>query len=124
MFYCRYGLAVSSSKKEGLVISPPSADLLIETLRNSFGHTDFRPGQREVVEALLSGRDCLAVLPTGAGKSLCYQLPALVRQALVVVISPLVALMQDQVAQLRRKGIAAACLHGGLSQEEHQQLQQ
>ena len=75
-----------------------------------------------MVEALLTGQDCLAVLPTGGGKSLCYQLPALVRQGLVLVISPLVALMQDQVAQLQRRGIPAACLHGGLSLPERRGL--
>lgn len=91
-----------------------SADPLETALARHFGWTSFRPGQRPVVEALLAGRDVLAVLPTGAGKSLCYQLPALVRDGLVVVVSPLVALMQDQVAQLRRRGIAAACLHRGL----------
>jgi ATP-dependent DNA helicase RecQ len=118
----RYGLPVRISKLDISIDDPPAADRLLETLRSSFGHQSFRPGQREVVEALLSGRDCLAVLPTGAGKSLCYQLPALVRQGLVVVISPLVALMQDQVGQLRRKGINAACLHAGLSSEDHQNL--
>ena len=85
-----------------------SSASLLQSLQQHFGYSDFRPGQREVVEALLEGRDCLAVLPTGAGKSLCYQLPALVRGGVVLVISPLVALMQDQVAQLRRRGIAAA----------------
>ena len=67
-----------------------------------------------MVEAVLQGRDALAVLPTGGGKSLCYQLPALIRNGLVVVISPLVALMEDQVSQLQRRGVAAACLHAGL----------
>ena len=101
-----------------------SSASLLQSLQQHFGYSDFRPGQREVVEALLEGRDCLAVLPTGAGKSLCYQLPALVRSGVVLVISPLVALMQDQVAQLRRRGIAAACLHNGLPLQELRQLQQ
>ena len=70
---------------------------------------------------VLEGRDALAVLPTGGGKSLCYQLPALVRQGLVVVIS-LVALMEDQVLQLQRRGIPAACLHAGLDPVRRQQL--
>ena len=90
------------------------ADPLAQALEQHFGWSSFRPGQRPVVEAMLSGRDCLAVLPTGAGKSLCYQLPALVRGGLVIVISPLVALMQDQVLHLQRRGIPAACLHRGL----------
>ncbi|MFM7228749.1 MAG: RecQ family ATP-dependent DNA helicase [Cyanobacteriota bacterium] len=99
------------------------ADPLRETLRERFGWDEFRPGQRPVVEALLAGRDCLAVLPTGAGKSLCYQLPALVRAGVVLVVSPLVALMQDQVVQLRRRGIAAACLHAGQGPDSYRQLQ-
>ena len=97
-------------------------DALERALQRHFGWDHFRPGQRPVVEALLSGRDCLAVLPTGGGKSLCYQLPALVREGLVLVVSPLVALMQDQVLQLQQRGIAAACLHRGLSGPERQAL--
>ncbi len=100
------------------------SDPLTESLRRHFGWESFRPGQRPVVEALLAGRDCLAVLPTGAGKSLCFQLPALVRDGLVVVISPLVALMQDQVSQLLARGIPAACLHRGLEPAERRQLLQ
>jgi len=102
------------------VLQPPcgttgdAGDHLHQALQRHFGWQDFRPGQKPVVEALLAGRDCLAVLPTGGGKSLCYQLPALVRDGLVLVISPLVALMQDQVEQLQRRGIPAACLHRGL----------
>lgn len=96
----------------------PGADRLADALRRHFGWHEFRPGQRPVVEALLAGQDCLAVLPTGGGKSLCFQLPALVREGLVLVISPLVALMQDQVMQLQRHGIAAACLHSGLGPAE------
>ncbi|MEA5473400.1 ATP-dependent DNA helicase RecQ [Synechococcus sp. CCY9201] len=99
-------------------------DPLTATLARHFGWSSFRPGQRPVVEALLAGRDCLAVLPTGGGKSLCFQLPALVRGGLVLVISPLVALMQDQVDQLQRRGIAAASLHGGVSLPERRALLQ
>ncbi len=91
-------------------------------LQAHFGWSGFRPGQRPVVEALLAGQDCLAVLPTGGGKSLCYQLPAMVRDGLVLVVSPLVALMQDQVSQLQRRGIPAACLHGGLDSQSRHQL--
>ena len=83
-------------------------DRLEQSLQDHFGWSTFRAGQRPVVEAVLQGRDALAVLPTGGGKSLCYQLPALIRHGLVVVISPLVALMEDQVLQLQRRGIAAA----------------
>jgi ATP-dependent DNA helicase RecQ len=103
-------------------------DALEQSLQRHFGWQGFRPGQRPVIEALLAGQDCLAVLPTGGGKSLCYQLPALVRGGLVLVISPLVVLMQDQVSQLQRRGIPAACLHRGLSPQDcrslHQRLRQ
>ena len=97
-------------------------DPLLATLGQHYGWDGFRPGQRPVIEALLEGRDALAVLPTGGGKSLCYQLPALVKEGLVVVISPLVALMEDQVRQLRQRKISSACLHAGLSPEERQQV--
>ncbi len=89
-------------------------DSLVAALQQHYGWDGFRPGQRPVLEAILAGQDALAVLPTGGGKSLCYQLPALVRDGLVVVISPLVALMEDQVMQLQRRAIPAACLHAGL----------
>ncbi len=79
-------------------------------LREHFGHADFRPGQEEVVRAALAGRDVLVVMPTGAGKSLCYQLPALMREQLTVVVSPLVALMADQVAGLDRIAAGQAVL--------------
>src|SRR4051812_27549336 len=71
-------------------------------LRELFGHPAFRPGQRAAVDAALAGRDVLVVMPTGSGKSVCYQLPALMRADLTVVVSPLVSLMADQVAALRR----------------------
>jgi len=81
------------------------------TLRTIFGFEAFRPGQAEIVGAVLQGRDVLAVMPTGSGKSLCYQLPALLRGGLTIVVSPLIALMRNQVAQLRGYGIAAAALN-------------
>ncbi|HTP91767.1 MAG TPA: DEAD/DEAH box helicase, partial [Xanthobacteraceae bacterium] len=81
------------------------------SLRATFGFDEFRPGQAEIVEAILSGRDVLAVMPTGSGKSLCYQLPALLRDGLTIVVSPLIALMRNQVAQLQGYGVAAAALN-------------
>ncbi len=81
------------------------------TLRTTFGFAAFRPGQADIVSAILDGHDVLAVMPTGSGKSLCYQLPALLRGGLTVVVSPLIALMRNQVAQLRGYGIAAAALN-------------
>src|SRR3954467_12078395 len=77
-------------------------------LSDHFGFAGFRRGQREAVEAALSGRDVLVVMPTGSGKSLCYQLPALLREDLTVVVSPLVALMQDQVEALGARGLGHA----------------
>src|SRR5213083_1021628 len=74
-------------------------------LGEHFGFPAFRPGQREACEAALAGRDVLVVMPTGSGKSLCYQLPALLRDDLTIVVSPLVALMQDQVDALRARGL-------------------
>ncbi|HEY2635857.1 MAG TPA: DEAD/DEAH box helicase, partial [Solirubrobacteraceae bacterium] len=81
-----------------------------EALRAHFGFTDFRPGQAEAVAAALAGRDALVVMPTGSGKSLCYQLPALMRPDLTVVVSPLVSLMADQVGALERIAPGRAAL--------------
>lgn len=88
------------------------------TLKTVFGYDDFRPGQWEVIEAALDGRDVFAVMPTGSGKSMCYQLPALVSGGLTLVVSPLIALMRDQVGQLTRAGVAAASLNSMNSESE------
>ena len=85
-------------------------------LRATFGFDDFRPGQAAIIEKVLSGADVLAIMPTGSGKSLCYQLPALLRHGLTVVVSPLIALMHNQVARLRSHGIAAASLNSANDQ--------
>lgn len=82
-------------------------------LKEVFGYDRFRPGQETVVDALIEGRNALAVMPTGAGKSICYQVPALVRGGLTIIVSPLVALMQDQVAALQLAGIPAKAIHSG-----------
>jgi ATP-dependent DNA helicase RecQ len=87
-----------------------------------FGFPGFRPGQEEIVAATLRGEDVLAVMPTGSGKSLCYQLPALVREGLVLVVSPLIALMRDQVAQLRELGVSAAALNSASDAEERRRV--
>ena len=89
-----------------------------ETLRKTFGFADFRAGQGEIIAAILEGKDVLAVMPTGGGKSLCYQLPALLRDGLTIVVSPLIALMRNQVAQLQGFGVAAGALNSGNSREE------
>src|SRR6478752_3782161 len=82
-------------------------DAAYNVLRNTFGHADFRGLQASVIGEILAGRSALAVLPTGGGKSLCYQIPSLVRPGLGLVVSPLIALMADQVAALQQLGIAA-----------------
>jgi ATP-dependent DNA helicase RecQ len=89
-----------------------------QILQRVFGHADFRPGQRPVIEALVAGRSAAAIFPTGSGKSLCYQLPALHLPHLTLVISPLLALMQDQLAFLARHGIRAASLDSSQSREQ------
>ncbi|MGE0253561.1 MAG: DNA helicase RecQ [Alphaproteobacteria bacterium] len=95
-----------------LPIAPAGLDAtVLPVLREVFGYPALRPGQREAIGAVLAGRNVLAVMPTGAGKSLCYQLPALVLGGLTIVVSPLVALMRDQVAALRLNGIAAATIN-------------
>ncbi|MDP1578699.1 MAG: DNA helicase RecQ [Candidatus Didemnitutus sp.] len=88
------------------------------TLKTTFGYGAFRPLQREIVEAALAGRDVFALLPTGGGKSLCFQLPALHRTGLTVVVSPLIALMKDQVDQLQAAGVAATFLNSSLTTTE------
>jgi ATP-dependent DNA helicase RecQ len=90
-------------------------------LERYFGYPDFRPGQGEAIRSALSGRDTLVVMPTGGGKSLCYQIPALVLPGLTLVVSPLIALMLDQVSALERRGIAAALINSTLSSEEIQE---
>ena len=87
---------------------------LFEVLKHSFGFTSFRPLQEEIIQDSLEGRDVFALLPTGGGKSLCFQLPALVRPGLTVVVSPLIALMKDQVDALRASGVAATFLNSSL----------
>ncbi|SDX86366.1 DNA helicase RecQ [Citreimonas salinaria] len=87
-------------------------------LKDVFGFDAFRPGQGEIVEAVAQGRNVLAIMPTGGGKSLCFQLPALMRQGVTVVISPLIALMRDQVRGLREAGVAAGALTSGNTEEE------
>lgn len=89
-----------------------------EALKRYFGYDSFRPGQEEIVSALLAGRDALAIMPTGAGKSLCYQVPALLLPGLTLVISPLISLMQDQVKGLNAAGIHAAFINSSLTETQ------
>jgi len=91
-------------------------------LREYFGFDAFRPGQEGLILAILSGRDTLGILPTGGGKSLCYSIPALIFEGTSVIVSPLISLMEDQVAKLRDKGIDAAALHGALPKAEQERI--
>ncbi len=91
---------------------------LLRQLKTTFGYSTFRPLQREIIEATLAGKDVFALLPTGGGKSLCFQLPALVREGLTVVVSPLIALMKDQVDSMQASGVAATFLNSTLGEAE------
>jgi len=91
-----------------------------QILRSRFGLAEFRPGQQQVVEAVLAGHDALCIMPTGGGKSLCFQLPAVARPGVVLVISPLIALMKDQVDVLQQRGIAATFINSSLNFTEQQ----
>jgi ATP-dependent DNA helicase RecQ len=91
-------------------------------LKQYFGHTTFRPGQEKLIDSLLAGRDVLGVMPTGAGKSICYQIPALLLPDITLVISPLISLMKDQVSALLQSGIPAACINSSLSAEQYNQV--
>ena len=90
----------------------------LQLLKRYWHHTSFRPSQEEIIDSVLAGRDTLALLPTGGGKSLCYQLPALMMYGMCLVVSPLIALMKDQVEQLNSRHIKAACLYAGQSASE------
>ncbi len=94
---------------------------LVEILRRNFGFADFRANQEEVCRAAIDGRDVLLVMPTGAGKSLCYQLPAIARGGTTLVVSPLIALMEDQVAKLAGQGLRVARIHSGRDRAESRQ---
>src|SRR5437016_3877416 len=87
---------------------------LEEQLKKWFGYNAFRPLQKDIIENVLKQKDVLAILPTGAGKSLCYQLPAVISPGTAIVISPLISLMQDQVAQLKKAGISAAYVNSSI----------
>jgi DNA topoisomerase-3 len=113
------GMRGGSSARDGAPASRPARPTdLFELLETSFGFPSFRPYQEEVCRTAASGKDVLLVMPTGAGKSLCYQLPGIARGGTTLVVSPLIALMEDQVAQLARRGFAADRIHSGRQRAE------
>src|SRR6185503_3526897 len=104
-----------SGEHDPMTTANMSLDEAREALRSRFGYPDFRPGQSQAVESILQGRDTLVVLPTGGGKSICYQVPALMLPKLTVVISPLISLMKDQVDALTRRGLPATFVNSSLT---------
>ncbi len=103
-----------ASNAGGAISASTDSAGLLAVLRRYWGYESFRPLQERIVQSLLDGHDVAAVMPTGGGKSLCYQLPAVVSERTAIVISPLIALMQDQVAQLTQMGIPSAFLNSAI----------
>ena len=90
----------------------------LDILKDYWGYDSFRPMQEEIVSAALDGKDVLAILPTGGGKSVCFQVPAMMREGIAIVVTPLIALMKDQVQNLNDKGIKALCVNAGMGHRE------
>ena len=93
-----------------------------EVLSRYFGYASFRGGQEEIIDNILGGRDVLAVMPTGAGKSLCFQIPALMKEGTALIISPLISLMKDQIAALKENGISAETLNSSTASEVSREI--
>src|SRR3954469_21767908 len=115
------GETVARLRELAAALAEPSAAAALAVLREAFGYDGFRAGQMEIIEALLAGRDCIGVMPTGAGKSITYQIPARILGGTTLVISPLVALMKDQVDAMREIGVRATYLSATLELDERQQ---
>ena len=90
----------------------------LEILKQYWGYSQFRSSQQEIIQAVLDKKDVVAIMPTGGGKSICFQVPALMLDGICLVITPLIALMQDQVKQLKARGIAAVSVHAGMHPRE------
>ncbi len=102
----------------GMTATIPDISPALHILQSVFGYDEFRDEQAAIIDQVINGGDALVLMPTGGGKSLCYQIPALLRDGVAVVVSPLIALMQDQVAALRQYGVRAAYLNSSLNPAE------
>src|SRR4051812_8062270 len=125
---CRFcaleNCAATMPSSSSMTASTESHVALSEVLHERFGHREFRRGQEPIVEAVIGGLDVLAVMPTGSGKSLCYQLPAIVLPGTTIVVSPLISLMKDQVDELNRRAISSAALHSMLTTAQRRTVEQ
>src|SRR5687768_14771435 len=105
------------SARSAALAGPPEMPSALSLLNTVFGYSEFRGAQGEIIEHIAGGGDALVLMPTGGGKSVCYQIPALMREGCAVVVSPLIALMQDQVGALKEAGVSAAVLNSSLDAE-------